>query len=118
MMSAIRVARAFTGPPLILKFAGNYHGHFDLALLDAGASAHTTDAARSGIPEASRATLRWRATTISTRSTRCCAGGKRAGGDLVEPIVGNMGYVTPVRGFLEGLRERTQRAARCWSSTR
>ena len=50
MMSAIRVARAFTGAQLILKFAGNYHGHFDLALLDAGASAHTTDASGSGIP--------------------------------------------------------------------
>jgi len=47
---AIRVARAFTGRDAVLKFAGNYHGHFDLALLDAGASAHTSDAARSGIP--------------------------------------------------------------------
>ena len=51
MMSAIRVARAFTKRSRILKFAGNYHGHFDLALLDAGASAHTTDAKRGGIPD-------------------------------------------------------------------
>ena len=51
MMSAIRVARAFTGRVAILKFAGNYHGHFDLALLDAGASARHDGAARSGIPD-------------------------------------------------------------------
>ena len=55
-MSAIRVARAFTGRTRILKFAGNYHGHHDLALLDAGASANTPQAARGGIPKALRAT--------------------------------------------------------------
>src|ERR1700729_1472352 len=48
MMSAVRVARAFTRRRLILKFAGCYHGHFDLALLDAGASA----GGRGGIPDA------------------------------------------------------------------
>ena len=45
VQGAIRVARAFTQRDLVLKFAGNYHGHFDLALQDAGASAHTADAA-------------------------------------------------------------------------
>ena len=59
MMSAIRVARAFTGRSRVLKFAGNYHGHFDLALLDAGASA--SGAAGGGIPEGVRARRRRRA---------------------------------------------------------
>src|SRR5579862_8081909 len=52
MMSAIRVARAFTKRSRVLKFAGNYHGHFDLALLEAGASA--AGAGRSGIPDGVR----------------------------------------------------------------
>lgn len=110
VMSAIRVARAFTKRNLILKFAGNYHGHSDFALLNAGASAHTADAQRSGIPpgvmqdvavaryndlESVDALLRGRESDLAAI--------------IVEPIVGNMGYVTPVLGFLEGLRERAQR---------
>ena len=55
VMSAVRVARAFTGRSGVVRFAGNYHGHFDLALLDAGASAQTGDAAKSGIPAATLA---------------------------------------------------------------
>jgi glutamate-1-semialdehyde 2,1-aminomutase len=110
MMSAIRVARAFTGRNLILKFAGNYHGHFDLALLDAGASAHTSDAARSGIPDG---VMRDVAVARYNDLESVDALLKGREGDLaaiiVEPIVGNMGYVTPVLGFLEGLRERTRR---------
>jgi glutamate-1-semialdehyde 2,1-aminomutase len=108
MMSAIRVARAFTGRNLILKFAGNYHGHFDLALLDAGASAHTSDPSLSGIPDGVMrdvAVARYN----DLESVDALLRGRE--GDLaaviVEPIVGNMGYVTPVDGFLEGLRERT-----------
>src|SRR5581483_876691 len=50
VMSAIRVARAFTGRSRVLKFAGNYHGHFDLALVDAGASAAAAGSAAGGIP--------------------------------------------------------------------
>jgi len=110
MMSAIRVARAFTGRTLVLKFAGNYHGHFDLALLDAGASAHTSDAARSGIPEGVMrdvAVARYNDLDSVDALLRGREGELAA--ILVEPIVGNMGYVTPVPGFLEGLRERTQR---------
>ncbi|HTD35802.1 MAG TPA: aminotransferase class III-fold pyridoxal phosphate-dependent enzyme, partial [Candidatus Elarobacter sp.] len=57
VQSAIRVARAFTGRDAVLKFAGNYHGHFDLALQDAGASAETPHADRSGIPRAVTADL-------------------------------------------------------------
>jgi glutamate-1-semialdehyde 2,1-aminomutase len=110
MMSAIRVARAFTRRTLILKFAGNYHGHFDLALLDAGASAHTSDAARSGIPDGVM-----RDVIVARYNDLDALDGLLAGREtelaaiVVEPVVGNMGYVPPNEGFLEGLRERTQR---------
>jgi glutamate-1-semialdehyde 2,1-aminomutase len=110
MMSAIRVARAFTGRSLILKFAGNYHGHFDLALLDAGASAHTTDAKGSGITDGVMrdvAVARYNDLESVDALLRGREGELAA--IIVEPIVGNMGYVTPVRGFLEGLRERARR---------
>ena len=110
VMSAVRVARAYTGRTLILKFAGNYHGHFDLALLSAGASAHTADAKRSGIPDGVMhdvAVCRYNDLASVDEALR----GREAdlAAIIVEPIVGNMGYVTPVQGFLEGLRERTQR---------
>ncbi|MGH8164458.1 MAG: aspartate aminotransferase family protein, partial [Rhodanobacteraceae bacterium] len=109
-MSAIRVARAFTGRTLVLKFAGNYHGHFDLALLNAGASAHTADARRSGIPQgvmAGVAVARYN----DLGSVDLALRGREddLAAIVVEPIVGNMGYVTPVPGFLAGLRERADR---------
>jgi glutamate-1-semialdehyde 2,1-aminomutase len=110
VMSAVRVARAFTRRPLILKFAGNYHGHFDLALLDAGASAHTSDAASSGIPGGVM-----RDVAVARYNDLASVDGLLAGHErelaaiIVEPIVGNMGVVTPVAGFLEGLRERATR---------
>lgn len=108
VMSAIRVARAYTRRNLILKFAGNYHGHFDLALLNAGASAHTADAKCSGIPEGVMrdvAVARYN----DLQSVDALLRGREddLAAIVVEPIAGNMGYVTPVHGFLEGLRERT-----------
>jgi glutamate-1-semialdehyde 2,1-aminomutase len=110
VMSAIRVARAFTGRDRVLKFAGNYHGHFDLALLDAGASAHTTAVARSGIPEGVRRdVLVARYNDLASVDERS----NEADGDLaailVEPIAANMGFVPPEPGFLEGLRDRARR---------
>ncbi|HEY8313682.1 MAG TPA: glutamate-1-semialdehyde 2,1-aminomutase [Candidatus Baltobacteraceae bacterium] len=110
MMSAIRVARAFTGRSLILKFAGNYHGHFDLALLDAGASAHTSDAGRSGIPAGVMADVAVARYNDLENVDALLRGRERElAAVIVEPIVGNMGYVTPVEGFLAGLRERADR---------
>lgn len=111
MMSAIRVARAFTGRNLILKFAGNYHGHFDLALLDAGASAHTTDARRSGIPAGVTGdVVVARYNDLASVDALVRSRRDDLAAAIVEPIVGNMGYVPPEPGFLEGLRERTQAA--------
>jgi glutamate-1-semialdehyde 2,1-aminomutase len=110
MMSAIRVARAYTRRNLILKFAGNYHGHFDLALLDAGASAHTTSAAAAGIPEGVMRDVAVARYNDLVSADALLRGRERdLAAIIVEPIVGNMGYVTPVPGFLEGLRERTSR---------
>lgn len=110
MMSAVRVARAFTGRNLILRFAGNYHGHFDLALLDAGASASTGDARPSGIPAgvaddvivAPYNDLASVDAALHSREHELAA-------ILVEPICANMGLVVPNSGFLEGLRARADR---------
>jgi glutamate-1-semialdehyde 2,1-aminomutase len=110
MMSAIRVARAYTKRSLILKFAGNYHGHFDLALLNAGASAHTSDASASGIPDGvMRDVVVARYNDLASVDVFLRGREDELAAIIVEPIVGNMGYVTPVAGFLEGLRERTHR---------
>jgi glutamate-1-semialdehyde 2,1-aminomutase len=109
MMSAIRVARAFTHRSFVLKFAGNYHGHFDLALLDAGASAHTTDAGASGIPAGVTCDVAI-ARYNDFASVDACLRGREddLAAIVVEPICGNMGLVMPAAGFLEGLRERTK----------
>jgi glutamate-1-semialdehyde 2,1-aminomutase len=110
VMSAIRVARAFTRRSLILKFAGNYHGHFDLALLDAGASAHTSDARASGIPDGvMRDVVVARHNDLASVDALLRGREHELAAIIVEPIVGNMGVVTPVAGFLEGLRERATR---------
>ena len=109
VMSAIRVARAFTRRSLVLRFAGNYHGHFDAALHDAGASASTGDSARSGIPESAR-----RDTAIARYNDLADVDRLLEGRAdelaliAVEPIVGNMGLVMPEPGFLEGLIARAR----------
>lgn len=110
VMSAIRVARAHTGRSLVLKFAGNYHGHSDFALLNAGASAHTADAKRSGIPDGvMRDVVVARYNDLASVDAALRGRENDLAAIIVEPIVGNMGYVTPIEGFLQGLRERTER---------
>ncbi len=107
MMSAIRVARAFTERSAILKFAGNYHGHFDLALLDAGASA---GAGRSGIPEGTRRDVAVaRYNDLGSVDELLTEIGADLAAIVVEPIGANMGFVPPAPGFLQGLRERASR---------
>jgi glutamate-1-semialdehyde 2,1-aminomutase len=110
VMSAVRVARAFCGRDLVLKFAGNYHGHFDLALLNAGASAQTGTSTRSGIPQGvvrDVAVARYNDLDSVDALLRGREGDLAA--ILVEPVCGNMGWVPPVPGFLEGLRARCDR---------
>ncbi len=107
VQSAIRVARAFTGRDGVLKFGGNYHGHFDLALQDAGASAHTDAPQRSGIPASvTRDLAVARYNDLGDVDRHLERLGDRLAVICVEPIVGNMGIVQPEPGFLEGLRER------------
>ncbi|MEO6835811.1 MAG: glutamate-1-semialdehyde 2,1-aminomutase [Candidatus Tumulicola sp.] len=110
MMSAIRVARAYARRSLVLKFAGNYHGHFDLALLAAGASVHTTDAARGGIPDGVvRDVVVARYDDLAAVDELLRGRERELAAIVVEPIAGNMGYVSPSAGFLEGLKQRAHR---------
>ncbi len=110
VMGVVRVARASTRRSTIVKFAGNYHGHSDLALFDAGASAHTDDASRSGIPHGvTQDVIVARYNDLDDLDAKMRGREKDIAAILVEPIVGNMGYVTPVPGFLAGLRERADR---------
>jgi len=107
VQGAIRVARAFTGRDLVLKFAGNYHGHFDLALQDAGASAHTSEPLRSGIPRSvTRDLAVARYNDLADVDAQLERAGDRPAAILVEPVVGNMGLVQPDPGFLAGLQAR------------
>ena len=111
VMAAVRVARAFTNRSAIVKFAGNYHGHFDLGLLGAGASAHTSDAVRAGIPAATLGDLgvaRYNDLDDLDRVLALPEIEGRLAAILAEPIVGNMGLVEPVPGFLEGIFERAR----------
>ena len=110
VMGAIRVARAFTGRNLIARFAGNYHGHFDLALYGAGASAGGSVASRGGIPPAVlEDALVIPYNDLDAFDAALPGKQSRLGAILVEPIAGNMGLVEPMPGFLEGLHERARR---------
>lgn len=108
-MSAIRVARAFTGRPKILKFAGCYHGHSDGLLARAGSGALTFGIPDSaGVPESVACS-----TLVADFNTDQAEAYLRAYGDeiaavIVEPIAANMGVVEPQPGFLESLRETTR----------
>jgi glutamate-1-semialdehyde 2,1-aminomutase len=109
MMSAVRVARAFTGRRLIARFAGNYHGHFDGALHDAGASAHGSGE-RSGVPVEVRAgSVVVRYNDLADLETKLAGRDSELAAIVVEPVVGNMGLVLPDPGFLDALFERARR---------
>jgi len=111
VMSAVRVARAFTGRPLLLRFAGNYHGHFDAALLGAGASAASSTDLGSGIPSNTSADVVLARYNDLADVERALAGRENLlAAILVEPIAGNMGLVLPVDGFLNGLTVRARNA--------
>jgi glutamate-1-semialdehyde 2,1-aminomutase len=105
VMSAVRLARAYTGRTKIVKFAGCYHGHSDGLLVRAGSGALTYGVPDSpGVPPAiARETLVAEYNDLG--SVERCA--DAAGGDLaailVEPVAGNMGVVPPEPGFLQGL---------------
>jgi len=105
-MSAIRLARGFTGRDKILKFEGCYHGHSDSLLVKAGSGALTIGEPDSaGVPiDLARLTLTLPYNNLEAVERLFAADGGNIAAIIVEPIAGNMGMVCPVPGFLEGLR--------------
>ena len=105
-MSAVRVARGFTGRPKIIKFAGCYHGHVDALLVKAGSAATTLGVPSSpGVPHGATAdTLVLEFNDLKEVEAAFHRQGHEIAAVLLEPVVGNMGLVLPERGFLEGLR--------------
>ncbi|NOT42985.1 MAG: aminotransferase class III-fold pyridoxal phosphate-dependent enzyme, partial [Acidobacteria bacterium] len=110
-MSAIRLARAFTGRDRIVKFEGCYHGHADAFLVKAGSGATTLGAPTSpGVPKAVVAdTLLAPYNDLAAVERLCRRHRGRIAAICVEPIAGNMGVVPPAEGFLAGLRELCNR---------
>jgi glutamate-1-semialdehyde 2,1-aminomutase len=108
-MSAIRLARGFTGRNLIVKFDGCYHGHADTLLVDAGSGVATLNIPGSpGVPEAVVAhTLSLPYNDIEALATLLNTRGAEVACVIVEPVAGNMGMVPPREGFLEALRDLT-----------
>jgi glutamate-1-semialdehyde 2,1-aminomutase len=108
-MSALRLARGFTGRDVIIKFAGCYHGHVDSLLVQAGSSATTLGVPNSpGVPKGSTAdTLVLRFNDLDNLQQAFQAHGDKIAGVILEPVVGNMGLVTPRPEFLTALRELT-----------
>jgi glutamate-1-semialdehyde 2,1-aminomutase len=110
-MSALRVARGFTGRDLTIKFEGCYHGHVDSLLVKAGSGMATLGIAdTAGVPEAFAATtIALPFNSIEAVESAFHDHGPKIAAVIVEPVVGNMGCVPPIPGFLEALREITAR---------
>ncbi len=110
-MSALRLARGFTGRSKIVKFAGCYHGHSDALLVKAGSGALTL-----GVPDSPGVTPGTAADTINlpyndVKSVRdlFAQSGSEIAAVIVEPVAGNMGVVLPEEGFLQCLRDETSK---------
>ena len=109
-MSAILLARGYTGRPMIVKFAGNYHGHVDSLLVAAGSSAATLGAPNSpGVTEGeARDTLVLRYNDPEGLAAAFVQHGRRIAGVIFEPVVGNMGCVESTAEFRRSLRQVTR----------
>jgi glutamate-1-semialdehyde 2,1-aminomutase len=110
-MSALRVARGFTGRTLTIKFEGCYHGHVDSLLVKAGSGMATL-----GIPDTAGVPKEFADTTIALPFNDLARveqvfreRGDKIAAVIIEPVCGNMGCVPPQPGFLEGLRRITER---------
>ena len=110
-MSALRLARAFTSRPKIVKFEGGYHGHADALLVAAGSGAMA-----HGVPDSAGVTASFAQDTLLAKFNDLASVEAHFGAFpddiacvIVEPVAGNMGVVPPDEGFLQGLRELTAR---------
>ena len=108
-MTAIRLARGFTGRNMIAKFDGCYHGHADSLLIKSGSGVATLGIPGSpGIPdEIARLTLSLPYNDIETLQTAVERYGSQLAAIIVEPVAGNMGVIAPTESFLKKLRELT-----------
>ena len=109
-MSALRLARAYTGRQKIVKFEGCYHGHADLLLVQAGSGVATLGLPDSpGVPPgATEDTLTAPFNDLAAVEHLFARFPEEIAAVIVEPVAGNMGVVPPVDGFLAGLRELTE----------
>lgn len=107
-MSAIRLARGYTGRDKIIKFEGCYHGHSDSLLVKAGSGALTLGVPSSpGVPESlADHTVTLTYNDIEGVKQAFSEIGEQVAGVIVEPVAGNMNCVPPIAGFLETLREQ------------
>ncbi len=110
-MSALRLARAYTGRTKVVKFAGCYHGHVDSLLVQAGSGATTLGVPDSpGVtPAVAGETLLAPYNDLEAVEALFAAHGSDIAAVIVEPVAGNMGLVLPRPGFLAGLRDITAR---------
>lgn len=109
-MSVLRLARAYTGRERIVKFQGNYHGHADMLLVEAGSGVATLGLPNSpGVPVSTVAnTLTARYNDLASVEALFAAYPDSIAAVIVEPVAGNMGLVPPAGGFLAGLRALTE----------
>lgn len=111
-MSAIRLARAYTGRDAIVKFAGNYHGHADALLARAGSGSLTLGVPTSpGVPSgAAASTIVATYNDIPELQRLFSIRGAEIAAVIVEPIAGNMGVIPPAPGFLQAIRDLTAKS--------
>ncbi|MBF2065377.1 MAG: glutamate-1-semialdehyde 2,1-aminomutase [Calothrix sp. C42_A2020_038] len=108
-MAVLRLMRAFTGRDKIIKFEGCYHGHADMFLVKAGSGVATLGLPDSpGVPKSTTAnTLTAPYNDLEAVKALFAENRDQIAGVILEPVVGNAGFITPDAGFLEGLRELT-----------
>jgi glutamate-1-semialdehyde 2,1-aminomutase len=109
-MTALRLARAYTGRDKIVKFEGCYHGHADMLLVQAGSGVATLGLPDSpGVPRgATGDTLTAPYNELAAVEALFTEHGDQIAAVIIEPVAGNMGVVPPQEGFLEGLRRVTR----------